>query len=63
MKRIFAFAYGVACYSVFLVTLLYAVGFLGNFGVPKSIDSGPEDSLTTALLIDGGLLTLFALLE
>lgn len=61
MKRGAAFTYGVVCYAVFLVTLLYAIGFLGNFGVPKSIDSGPEGSTATALLIDGALLALFAL--
>jgi protein-S-isoprenylcysteine O-methyltransferase Ste14 len=61
MKRISAFAYGIACYGVFFATLLYAIGFLGNFGVPKSIDSGPEGSILTALAIDGALLALFAL--
>jgi methanethiol S-methyltransferase len=61
MKRIFAFAYGVACYAVFFATLLYAIGFLGNFVVPKSIDSGPQGSMTMALIVDGGLLALFAL--
>ena len=61
MKRIVAFVYGVACYGVFLFTLLYAIGFLGNFGVPKSIDSGPQGSIAAALAIDGALLALFAL--
>ena len=61
MKRIVGFVYGVACYGVFFATLLYAIGFLGNFAVPKSIDSGPEGSAATALAIDGCLLALFAL--
>jgi len=61
IKRIAALAYGVACYGVFFATLLYAIGFLGNFGVPKSIDSGREGSTLAALLIDGALLTIFAL--
>jgi methanethiol S-methyltransferase len=61
MQRIIAFLYGVACYGVFFATLLYAIGFLGNFGVPKSIDSGAEGSIITALSIDSLLLALFAL--
>ncbi len=58
MRRIFAFVYGIACYGMFFATLLYAIGFLGNFGVPKSIDSGPEGSTAGALAIDGALLAL-----
>jgi len=61
MKRIVAFVYGIVCYGVFFGTLLYAIGFLGNFGVPKSIDSGPQGSVFTALAVDGALLALFAL--
>src|SRR5262245_61951053 len=61
MKRMVVFVYGVVCYEVFLATLLYAIGFLGNFGVPKSIDSGPQGSTAMALAIDGALLALFAL--
>src|SRR5262249_40873675 len=56
-----AFAYGVACYAVSLVVFAYAAGFLGNFGVPKSIDSGPETSLAHALAVDIALLALFGI--
>ncbi|MDQ2920850.1 MAG: isoprenylcysteine carboxylmethyltransferase family protein, partial [Acidobacteriota bacterium] len=59
--RLIAFTYGVACYLIFFGTLLYAMGFLGNLVVPKSIDSGAEGPLTLALLIDAGLLGLFAI--
>src|SRR5215813_6887364 len=61
MKRVAVFVYGVASYGIFFATLLYAIGFLGNFGVPKSIDSGREGSAVAALSIDGALLALFAL--
>ena len=61
MKRAIVFVYGVVCYAAFLATFLYAVGFLGNIGVPKSIDSGREGSMAVALMVDGGLLALFAL--
>jgi protein-S-isoprenylcysteine O-methyltransferase Ste14 len=53
-------AYGALSYVVFFLTFLYAIGFLGNVVVPKSLDSGPTDPWPTALLIDLGLLSLFA---
>ena len=44
MSRIFTFIYGAFSYVIFLASFLYAIGFIGNFGVPKSMDtpaSGP----------------------
>ncbi|HVK52478.1 MAG TPA: isoprenylcysteine carboxylmethyltransferase family protein [Pseudoxanthomonas sp.] len=61
MKRTGILLYGLACYAVFFATFLYAIGFVGNLWVPKAMDSPRETSLGLALLIDLGLLSLFAL--
>ena len=42
LKRLSIFAYGLVCYAVFLATFLYALGFVGNFCVPRSIDGEPR---------------------
>ncbi len=61
VARISAFFYGIVCYGIFLYTFLYAVGFVGNLLVPRSIDSAANMTLTNALAIDLSLLGIFAL--
>jgi protein-S-isoprenylcysteine O-methyltransferase Ste14 len=59
-KRVAVFSYGVVSYVVFFASFLYAIGFIGNILVPKSIDSPAEVPLWTALLINSLLLGIFA---
>ena len=58
--RITTLLYGIFCYLVFFATFLYAIAFLGNLGVPHTIDSGLEGSILKALAINAALLGLFA---
>ncbi len=59
IRRILVLTYGLFTYVVFLGVFLYAVGFAGNFIVPKSVDTGAQTSMTVAVLVDLGLLALF----
>lgn len=61
VNQLAALMYGVVCYLVFLATFLYAIGFIGNVFVPKSIDSGLSEPFLKALLVDAALLGVFAI--
>jgi protein-S-isoprenylcysteine O-methyltransferase Ste14 len=60
MARFLALVYGVLNYLVFLVVFLYAVGFVGDLVVPRSVDRGPQASAGAAIVVDVLLLGLFA---
>jgi protein-S-isoprenylcysteine O-methyltransferase Ste14 len=60
MSGLLTLMYGVVSYVVFFVTFLYAIGFLGNVFVPRSLDSPATMAWPAALAINLGLLSLFA---
>ena len=60
MSRTLALLYGILCYTLFLAVFLYAIGFVGGFGVPKAIDDGAAGPLAAAVAVDLALLGLFA---
>ena len=50
--RAFTLAFGVVCYVLFVVTFLYQMGFLLNFGVPKDINDGTVLPFAQAAIIN-----------
>src|SRR5690242_19709791 len=61
MKKTMFLLYGILSYALFFGTYLYAIGFVTNLVVPTSLDKTRSASLLIALLINVGLLVLFAL--
>src|ERR1700737_1314402 len=61
MSRLIALVYGLLSYAFFFVTFLYALCFVENFVVPKTIDSGAAAPLTEALIVNLLLMSLFAI--
>lgn len=61
MKKSIILLYGIVAYFVFLIAFLYAIGFVGNIIVPKSIDSGTETTMYSSIFINVILLSVFAL--
>lgn len=59
LRRTLFLAYGIVAHVMFLGVFMYMIGFVGNIGVPKSIDSAPTSPFWYALLVNTGLIGLF----
>ena len=60
MKKIIFLLYGIVAYLLFFGTISYAIGFVSTLIVPKHLDNTSQSSLGFALLVNAGLLALFA---
>jgi methanethiol S-methyltransferase len=62
MRALLTLCYGVLCYVLFLLTFLYAIAFVGDFLVPRTLDRPPPDGPATLTdwIIDVALLGTFA---
>ncbi len=61
MKKTLILIYGIMAYLMFWAVALYAIGFIGNFGIERTLDGLPRVSLVSALVTNLGLLSFFAL--
>lgn len=61
MKNTLYLLYGVFSYVAFLASFLYLIGFVGDFGVPKSVNTGSSSNIILAMLLNTVLILLFAL--
>lgn len=61
LGRMVAFLYGIVSYLVFFVTFLYAIGFVEDMAVPKTIDNGTVAPIVPALIVNLVLMSVFAI--
>ncbi len=59
MLRIVVFIYGAAAYLAFLAVFLWFVAFVGDFAVPKTVNSGIGGDASRAVILDLALIALF----
>ncbi|KZS70940.1 hypothetical protein A4G29_15500 [Mycobacterium kansasii] len=60
MRRVLVVGYGAICYLIFVAAFLYAIGFVGNLLVPRTVDNGITASTSEAVVVNVVLLGLFA---
>lgn len=62
--RLAAFLYGIVAYLIFLVTFLYAIGFVEELAVPKTMNGAAAASaapLAQAVIVNLVLMSIFAI--
>lgn len=59
--RLAILLYAIVSYAIFTASFLYALGFVGNYVVPKSIDAGDPSNLSEAIVVNLLLMSLFAI--
>src|SRR5258708_39072199 len=59
--RFTAFLFGGVAYLTFLITILYAIGFVSGLAVPKAIDTGASSGIVEAIVVNLCLMSLFSI--
>jgi len=60
LGRAATLAFGLVSYGIFFATFLYLIGFIGGFGVPKTLDTGTPGPVLDAIAVNLSILGLFA---
>lgn len=60
VSRVLILLYALVSYALFTISFLYALGFVGNYVVPKSIDIGGATNMGDAIVVNLLLMSLFA---
>lgn len=61
MKKTGLVVFGLSNYALFGLTVVYLIGFLAKIGVPKDVNDGAMLAWPLAVLLNLGLIALFAL--
>src|SRR5579885_1625406 len=60
INRTLAISYGVVSYLIFTLSFLYAIGFVGDIVVPRTVDHAITAPVGQAVVVNSLLLGLFA---
>jgi protein-S-isoprenylcysteine O-methyltransferase Ste14 len=62
MSKIASLICAIVCYAIFFATFLYLIVFVGDFSFAGiTVNTGPQASIATAVIVDVALIALFGL--